>query len=515
VGNRLNQTTKAQTTNYVYDAANRLLNANELAYQWDDNGNMLNDDTSTYTYNSSNRLIGVTGNQQTISYKYNGLGDRLQQISTGTATNYTVDINSGLTQVLDDGTNKYLYGNQRIAQIAPTQTGYFLADALGSMRQMTDSSADLTLAKSYDPYGNVVSSSGTGETVYGYTGEMQSNGLVYLRARDYASQLGRFTSRDTWEGNVNKPVSFNRWSYTYANPVNLIDPTGFSSDCAALGTCGPDVTEWFRGLMKQHYEYGRSLQFERTSMEIRSGVWPTTLSSIASAEPFSTITREFTIPGTGFPIGVLPLGISPSTRLSDIETIEALGVLEYAMYGLSVDYGRIAFNDCGPNGCGKPFSNSNPPVTLCGHCIDASDMGNIMFGLGGQSRGYTWPFVWGSAGLFNVLHDWVGKSTNINDLFGAFISPDGRGAIPGYMIGSQKGFDSESKFCEILNAYRVIGYNGAIEDANLLEPSTFKVNDSNIKHRGHLSEDPSYLISLNRWSDGDSTKTLLLDKLIK
>jgi len=236
VGNRLNQTTKAQTTNYTYDSANRLASANELAYQWDDNGNMLNDGTSTYSYNSANRLIGVTGNQQTISYKYNGLGDRLQQISNGTATDYTVDINSGLTQVLDDGSNKYLYGAGRIAQIAETQTGYFLPDALGSMRQMTDSSADLTLARSYDPYGNVVSSSGPGETVYGYTGEMQSNGLVHLRARDYASQLGRFTSRDTWEGDSEKPLSMNKWLYVEGDSINNTDPSGFSpTKCLPVG----------------------------------------------------------------------------------------------------------------------------------------------------------------------------------------------------------------------------------------------------------------------------------------
>lgn len=72
----------------------------------------------------------------------------------------------------------------------------------------------------------MVSSSGAGETVYGYTGEMQSGGLVHLRARDYASQLGRFTSRDTWEGDVNSPLSLNEWLYVEGNPVKFIDPSG-------------------------------------------------------------------------------------------------------------------------------------------------------------------------------------------------------------------------------------------------------------------------------------------------
>ena len=226
VGNRLTETTAKGETAYTYDPANRLTSVNGQAVQWDDNGNMLADGQAVYTYNTANKLVGVTKGASNIVYAYSGLGDRLRQIADGVTTDYTLDINAGLTQVLQDNTNKYVYGNQRISQIAETQTGYFLPDALGSMRQMTDSSADLTLAKSYDPYGNVVSSSGAGETVYGYTGEMQSGGLVHLRARDYASQLGRFTSRDTWTGNEEKPFSFNSWLYVYANPIILKDPFG-------------------------------------------------------------------------------------------------------------------------------------------------------------------------------------------------------------------------------------------------------------------------------------------------
>ena len=54
----------------------------------------------------------------------NGLGDRLSQFKNGVAT-----LNAGLTQVLQDGANTYLYGVNRIAQVAETQTGYFLPDA--------------------------------------------------------------------------------------------------------------------------------------------------------------------------------------------------------------------------------------------------------------------------------------------------------------------------------------------------------------------------------------------------
>jgi len=135
-------------------------------------------------------------------------------------------LNAGLTQVLSDGANTYLYGNGRIAQAGST-TEYFLGDALGSVRQLADSASVVTLTQSYAPYGETVSSVGTGASVYQFTGESRdANGLTYLRARYYNSGNGRFLSRDTWNGDYNRPLSLNRWNYVEGNPVNRVDPSG-------------------------------------------------------------------------------------------------------------------------------------------------------------------------------------------------------------------------------------------------------------------------------------------------
>jgi RHS repeat-associated protein len=53
-----------------------------------------------------------------------------------------------------------------------------------------------------------------------------ATGLVYLRARYYAPWDGRFLSSDPWSGDYYQPISYNDWLYTYANPINLIDPSG-------------------------------------------------------------------------------------------------------------------------------------------------------------------------------------------------------------------------------------------------------------------------------------------------
>ncbi|MBN1536356.1 MAG: RHS repeat-associated core domain-containing protein [Anaerolineales bacterium] len=136
-----------------------------------------------------------------------------------------------MTQVLSDGTNTYLYGVNRISQQHDaTLTEYFLADALGSVRQLTDSGGEVVLARAYDPYGSLVENNAYDgvTTPYGYTGEYTdaASGMVYLRARYYNPAQGRFVSRDVWEGDEIKPLSYNSWVYAYSNPTNIIDPSG-------------------------------------------------------------------------------------------------------------------------------------------------------------------------------------------------------------------------------------------------------------------------------------------------
>ena len=199
-------------------------------------------------------MIDVSGSGLSASYEYNGLGDRVSQTVDSVTTDYTLDIASGLTQVLGDGDNTYLYGLGRVAEHTSTNTDYYLADALGSVRQLTDGSGAVSLTKSYSPFGDALSSEGQGASSYGFTGEWRDSyitdrlagqGLIYLRSRYYAPWDGRFITRDTWTGDYQRPLSLNRWNYVESNPVNRTDPTGhcfFGLDtlvCIAIaGTLG-------------------------------------------------------------------------------------------------------------------------------------------------------------------------------------------------------------------------------------------------------------------------------------
>ncbi len=230
-GNRLTETCQnvpgCTTHTSSYNAANRLTSVDGVPYTWNANGNLTNDGIKTYTYDHANRLSSVSGPQPTSSYEYNGLGDRLSQTVNSVTTNYTLDLASGLTQVLSDGTHTYLYGNMRIAQQDSTSTEYFLPDALGSVRQLVNETGTVLLAQAFQPYGETLSSAGTGSTTYGYTGEWtDSSGLVHLRARYYAPGMARFLTRDPWDGDARRPMSYNGWLYGYANPLRYIDPSG-------------------------------------------------------------------------------------------------------------------------------------------------------------------------------------------------------------------------------------------------------------------------------------------------
>jgi RHS repeat-associated protein len=239
VGNRKSQTITiggtATTILYEYDAANRLTSVGGVPYTYDNNGNLLSDGVNTYAYDSANRLTSITRKSDqsvVVSYRYNGLGDRLEETIGSQVTRFTMDLASGLTQVLDDGTHAYLYGAGRIAQVSATDTQYFLGDALGSVRQLTDASGAVTLAKAYEPYGMVSMTSGSGSSSYGFTGEQQDSyiKLIYLRSRYLSPETGRFLTKDSWQGDYNRPLSLNKWGYVEGNPINAIDPSGYITE---------------------------------------------------------------------------------------------------------------------------------------------------------------------------------------------------------------------------------------------------------------------------------------------
>jgi RHS repeat-associated protein len=215
---------------------------------YDPNGNVTAEGGKTFTYDSQNHLVSMTGGGTSASIVYDAFGDRVAKTVNGVTTRYLVDDDlnpTGYPQVVEElnsagaVTRTYTYGLQRIDENqlisnawTPSFYGY---DGGGNVRQLTNSAGTVTDTYEYDAYGNEFTVSGTTPNEYMYRGEQYDSdlGLYYLRARYYNPLTGRFLSRDPYEpklrdshGRPIDPKKFHKYLYAGGDPVNALDPTG-------------------------------------------------------------------------------------------------------------------------------------------------------------------------------------------------------------------------------------------------------------------------------------------------
>ncbi len=157
---------------------------------------------TTYTYDGENRLAQVSDGTATSAFTYNGEGLRVSKIHNGQSTQYVNDINTSLSVILQESSagkaSSYQYGLSLLAQVDSSDNPYFYhADGLGSVRAITDSSASQVATYSYEAFGELLSSSGTVDNPFRFSGQQQDEtSLYYLRARYYLLPMhGRFMSR--------------------------------------------------------------------------------------------------------------------------------------------------------------------------------------------------------------------------------------------------------------------------------------------------------------------------------
>ncbi len=218
-----------RTQNYTYNAANQV-----NGWSYDAVGNLLSDGSQSYTYDALGRVlsVGSTSNQ------YNVNGTLVAQTANSVTTRSTQDLAAPLSQILSDGTQRYVYGNpaeRLFAQQGTSPRTWYATDALGSVRATLDDAGIPQAAAMYDAWG-VPETPLIGS--FGFTGALQRGSDVWLRARWYGAGRGSFGSRDAWVGDAGVPYSMQYYQYAYSAPTVWTDARGENVDCMVTGTKG-------------------------------------------------------------------------------------------------------------------------------------------------------------------------------------------------------------------------------------------------------------------------------------
>ena len=199
--------------------------------------NRLNDNV-VYHYNALNQLTETLTKDTIVTYEYDANGLRTKKTVNGEETVYVWDGDQLVMELSKSGKvqKRYIRG----LDLVYTDTGenstsretqekqYYVTDLHGNVTQLLDESGDVIKTYEYDAFGNEAKPDKKDDNPFRYCGEYydKETDSVYLRARYYAPELGRFTTRDTYTGEDDDPLSLHLYMYCENDGVNAIDPSG-------------------------------------------------------------------------------------------------------------------------------------------------------------------------------------------------------------------------------------------------------------------------------------------------
>ena len=231
---------------------------------------------STFTWTQGRKLATAKVGNTNISYTYDMAGVRSSKTVGSTTYKYTTLSGLVTRQTGGNATIDFVYdeSNQPLAMKYNGKVYYYVLNAQGDVVRIVDGSRNVVASYSYDPWGKLLSSSGTLANVnplryrgYYYDSE---TGFYYLQSRYYDPEIGRFINADSYAStDATGLLSTNMFAYCENDPVNKSDPDGEVAHLAIGAVVGAIANVGFSYL--NHMIAGESYGLKEAALDALSG----------------------------------------------------------------------------------------------------------------------------------------------------------------------------------------------------------------------------------------------------
>ncbi len=237
-------------------------------YTYDSNGNLVQGDGRTITFDRNDRPVRVAMGAVTTEFYYSPDGSRYAQHETGSAdgarTVFYVDKDYELVAWDGGAIEERSYVGSSVViyrrDSKPAEVRYRHGDRLNSLDAVTDDAGNeiATDLHGYDAFGKprgydwrpnqgaaferlhaseVGVTTNDGFTTHEHLDEVY---LIHMNGRVYDYRMGRFLSVDPIISSPANSQAINPYSYIGNNPLSGVDPTGYESvgtGCGAFSAC--------------------------------------------------------------------------------------------------------------------------------------------------------------------------------------------------------------------------------------------------------------------------------------
>lgn len=427
-GNRLTMSDDESTTIYTYDLNNRLKESNKVEgdtttttqFFYDYNGNQItkvimvnqpysegmsgdytisdisNNYIALYEYNCYNQLIGVDTNGVVSNYTYSPDGLRHSKTVGDNTTIFVYDNANVIEEITADGINKYYRG----IEIIKNDGGlYYLYNGQGDVKFLIDNTGAVAANYTFDAYGNQ-SQENTVYNPFGYRGEYTDfeSGLIYLRARMYDAQTGRFISEDPVQDGLNW------YAYCVNNPIMFVDLFGLKPEGTSIYQGGVYSSLDAQIIQMRLNDLGYTDK-NGNPLAVDGSIGPATTYAIKQFQKDNDLEVDGCVGDITWNQLGLILNTDVTEKLYNVtikkmgENSTSWGITQNSSYAEKLAFFYILVKNKGPLDLKQLPEWKSAYFIFDGHIVRGDAPGNIAYGIAGKIMGFSDYVLYSAAGF--------------------------------------------------------------------------------------------------------------------